>query len=126
MQTIMTVDDSLTLRLYIQNCLERYGYMVIQAHEGEYALKSLETDHVDLIITDINMPGMDGLRFIEELRKKEKHQATPIVILSEESNPIMKRKAKEANVLGWVVKPIQEAALIGIVRKALPQTRSTH
>lgn len=93
-KTVLTVDDSKTMLQMLQFALKQGGYQVIQGENGQEGLDLLDVNDVDVIITDINMPVMDGIAFIKELRKKPKNKATPVLILTTESSQAKSRKAE--------------------------------
>lgn len=118
-KTVLSVDDSASVRQMVQLTLQGAGYKVIQACDGADGLTKAKSNHVDLVVTDLNMPVMNGLSLIIELRKMPAYSGVPIVFLSTESDPEMKTKAKAAGATGWITKPFQQDQLIGIVKKVL-------
>lgn len=114
---ILTVDDSRTMRNMLAYALQGAGYEVLQAENGQEGLDILDDNVVDLIITDINMPVMDGITFIERLREKKEQAAVPVLILTTESSDDMKAKGRAAGATGWIVKPFDPAKLIEVVRR---------
>ena len=115
--TILTVDDSRTMRDLLRLALTQRGYRVLQAVDGLDGLETLETGEPDVIITDINMPRLDGFGFIERVRKEERYRATPILVLTTESGPEMKERARRAGATGWIVKPFDPEKLSAAIRK---------
>ena len=115
--TILTVDDSRTMRDLLRLALTQRGYRVLQAVDGLDGLETLETGAPDVIITDINMPRLDGFGFIERVRKEERYRATPILVLTTESGPEMKERARRAGATGWIVKPFDPEKLSAAIRK---------
>ena len=109
---ILAVDDSRTMRKMIQVTLENAGIETHLADDGLDGLDVLEGIEPDAIITDINMPNMDGFGFIDAVRAQEKHKKTPILVLTTESAPEMKAKARVAGATGWVVKPFDPEKLV--------------
>lgn len=97
--------------------LQGAGFNVVQAEDGVEGLEALERSNPDIIITDINMPRMDGYGVIEGVRRDPRHRATPILVLSTESSPEKKQRAREAGATGWIVKPFQADALLDVVRR---------
>ncbi len=93
------------------------GFDVLQAVDGQDGVDLLERENVDLIITDINMPRMDGYEVIRQLRKRPEHKSTPILVLTTESETDKKSIAREAGATGWLVKPFDPDKLIATVRK---------
>lgn len=117
MKTILTVDDSQTMRDMLLFALEGAGFRVVQAGDGLEGLEALRAEPADVIITDINMPNMDGFGFIEEVRKDPSHRATPILVLTTESEPDRKDRARRAGATGWIVKPFNTAKLVDAIRR---------
>lgn len=117
--SILTVDDSPSLRMAIRIALTGAGYAVSEAGDGVEGLAKANADKFDLIITDLNMPNMDGLSMIRELRKSPAHCGTPIIFLTTESSESMKQQAKAAGATGWLVKPFVPEQLIKVSRKVL-------
>jgi two-component system chemotaxis response regulator CheY len=122
-KVIMIVDDSSTLRASVEFTLSEAGYTVVQAEDGAAALSALkpyagkESD-VGMIITDINMPNMDGIALIKEV-KKTSFKFVPILVLTTESQESRKLEGKEAGASGWLVKPFKPEQLMGVVSKFL-------
>lgn len=120
-KTVLTVDDSKTMLQMLQFALKQGGYQVIQGENGQEGLDLLEAnDGIDVIITDINMPVMDGITFIKELRKKAKNKATPVLILTTESSQAKKQEGRAAGATGWIVKPFDPGKLLEVIRKVSP------
>lgn len=116
-KTILTVDDSRMMREMLLMVLQRAGFNVVQAEDGQHGLEVLPDAKPDVIITDINMPRLDGYGFIESVRKDERYRATPIIVLSTESSAEKKGRARDAGATGWIVKPFNETSLIDVVRR---------
>ncbi len=114
---VLTVDDSRTMRDMLHLALSEAGYRVIQAVDGLDGLEVLEGEQPDIIVTDINMPRMDGFGFIEGVRKHGKHRATPILVLTTESDSEKKLRARQAGATGWIVKPFNPAKLVDAIRR---------
>lgn len=119
MTSILTVDDSASIRQTIKIALSNEGFGVSEASDGAEGLRTASSRHFDLIITDLNMPGMDGLTMIRAFRKHPAHAGVPILFLTTESDAGMKAEAKAAGATGWVTKPFDPDYLIKIVRKIL-------
>ncbi|HEY8578577.1 MAG TPA: response regulator [Beijerinckiaceae bacterium] len=117
MTTILTVDDSRTMRDMLRIALAGGGYDVVQAVDGLDAISVLETATPDLIITDINMPNLDGFGLIERLRQDERYRFTPIIVLTTESDAQKKARARSAGASGWIVKPFDPIKLLDVVRR---------
>lgn len=118
-KTVLTVDDSPSVRRMIAMTLEEAGYRVIEAVDGNDGLEKATTNAVDAIITDQNMPGLDGLGFIRAIRKTPTGKGVPIVVLSTDSQDDLKAQAREAGALGWMVKPFTQDKLLAVIRKVL-------
>ena len=116
---ILTVDDSRTMRDMLRFALLDAGYEVVEAVDGVHGLEVLDQHGADVIITDINMPRMDGFGFIEAVRNGMSHRATPILVLTTESTPEKKARAKNAGATGWIVKPFDPDRLLATVQKVL-------
>ena len=118
-KTILTVDDSRTMRDMLAMALNDAGFTVVQAVDGEDGLAVLDAHSadVDVIITDINMPKLDGFGFIEGVRKDQRHRATPILVLTTESDDSKKNRARQAGATGWIVKPFNPVKLIDAIRR---------
>ncbi|MEI7429787.1 MAG: response regulator [Betaproteobacteria bacterium] len=118
-KTILTVDDSLSIRQMVTFTLKSAGYDVIDAIDGVDGLEKAKAKAVDLILTDQNMPRMDGLTLVKSLRALPQHSTTPILILTTESTDEMKAQGRAAGATGWLVKPFDPQKLIDVVRKVL-------
>ena len=116
-KTVLTVDDSRTMRDMLHMALSEAGYRVVQAVDGVNGLEVLEGEMPDVIVTDINMPRMDGFGFIEGVRRDARHRATPILVLTTESDGAKKARAKQAGATGWIVKPFNPAKLVDALRR---------
>lgn len=114
---ILTIDDSKTMRDMLMLTLADAGFDVIQAVDGKEGVDLLERENVDLVITDINMPRMDGYEVVRQLRARPEHKTTPILVLTTESETEKKNLAREAGATGWLVKPFDPERLIATVRK---------
>ena len=114
---ILTVDDSATIRDLLLSELSGLGYRVTQAEDGIHGLEKLALEPPDLIITDITMPRMDGIGFIQSVRGDERYKSTPILVLTTESDPDIKVRAKRAGATGWIVKPFDPRKLAEAIRK---------
>lgn len=116
-KTVLTVDDSRTMRDMLMLALKDAGYRVVQAEDGVHGLEVLQAESPDIVITDINMPRMDGFGFIEGMRADPNHKATPVLVLTTESDAAKKQRAREAGATGWIVKPFDPAKLVDAVRR---------
>jgi two-component system chemotaxis response regulator CheY len=117
---ILTIDDSKTMRDMLMLTLAEAGFDVLQAVDGQNGLDVLGDQQVDVIITDINMPIMDGYEVIRRLRQDPNHKSTPILVLTTESEAEKKNMAREAGATGWMVKPFDPDRLVATVRKVAP------
>lgn len=109
---ILAVDDSRTMRDMIKLALLPEGFTVHTADDGLHGIEVLEGLDLDAIITDINMPRMDGFGFIDAVRAQDKHRATPILVLTTEAAPELKARARVAGATGWIVKPFDPVKLV--------------
>jgi two-component system chemotaxis response regulator CheY len=118
-KTIMIVDDSSSMRQVVGIALRDAGYDLIEAGDGAEALKKLDGTKIHLIISDINMPNMDGIAFVREVKQNPKYKFTPIIMLTTEVNQAKKDAAKEAGAKAWVNKPFQPKTLLEAVSKLI-------
>lgn len=109
---VLAVDDSRTMRDMITVALSDNGFSVTTAEDGVHGLEVLETTDPDVIITDINMPRMDGFGFIDAVRSRDDTRLTPILVLTTESSDDLKMRARNAGATGWIVKPFAQDKLI--------------
>jgi len=119
MATILTVDDTASMRQMISFTLHSVGHEVIQASDGQEALKVIEGKKVDLVIADINMPNMDGITLLKSLRALADYKFTPILMLTTESQDAKRQQGKVAGATGWIVKPFNPEQLLTVVKKVL-------
>lgn len=117
---ILTVDDSRTVRDMVTFTLKKAGFDVAEAEDGRAALAVLEGSKFDLIITDLNMPNMDGISLIKSVRSGSVHRAVPILILTTESDSTKKADGKAAGATGWLVKPFSPEKLVELVQRVCP------
>ncbi|MCP5361817.1 MAG: response regulator [Hyphomicrobiales bacterium] len=113
----ITVDDSKTMRDMVSFTLKGAGFEVLEAEDGKHALEVLGQGSVDLVVTDLNMPNMNGIELIRALRAKPNFQATPILMLTTEADGAKKDEGRAAGATGWIVKPFQPDKLIAVVNK---------
>ena len=116
-KTILTVDDSRTMRDMLRLALTDAGFQVLQAEDGVHGLEVLDGENPDVIITDINMPRMDGYGFMEGVRADPRYRAIPILVLTTESSPEKKMRARDAGATGWIVKPFNPEKLVEAIRR---------
>jgi two-component system chemotaxis response regulator CheY len=119
MKTILAVDDSGSLRQMLSFSLKAAGYGVIEAVDGEDGLSKAKQQKVDLVLTDQNMPGMDGLSLVRALRGMAAYRNVPILMLTTESGDDIKAMGKAAGANGWLVKPFDPARLTEVVKKLI-------
>ena len=118
-KTILIVDDSASLRQVVNIALASAGYEVIEACDGVDALTKLDGRKIHLIISDVNMPNMDGITLVKEIKQKPDYKFTPIIMLTTESQDDMKAKGQAAGARAWVVKPFQPAQMLTAVSKLI-------
>jgi len=118
-RTVLTVDDSRTMREMLKLALCEAGFRVIQAEDGQAGLEALAAETPEVIVTDINMPRLDGFGFIEGVRADPRHRATPILVLTTEGDAEKKTRGRQAGATGWIVKPFDAASLVAAVRKVM-------
>jgi two-component system chemotaxis response regulator CheY len=117
MKQILTVDDSASIRQMVSFTLTKAGYQVTEAIDGKDGLEKAGTRRVDLIITDLNMPNMDGIQMIAAIRKLPGYAFTPILMLTTESQVEKKDAGRKAGATGWIVKPFNADQLTAVVQK---------
>ena len=118
-KTVLTVDDSASIRQMVTFTLKSSGYTVIEAVDGQDGLDKAKANSVNLILTDQNMPRMDGLTLIKTLRGLPQYKTTPILMLTTESSDAMKAQGKAAGATGWLVKPFDPQKLLEVVQKVI-------
>lgn len=116
---ILVVDDSLSIRQMVEATLKSSGYAVTTAEDGQAALDKCKVTQYDFVLTDQNMPRMDGLTLIKSLRAMSAYQRTPIVVLTTEASDAMKAQGRAAGATGWMVKPFDPSKLLAIAAKVL-------
>ena len=119
MASILAVDDSASMRQMVSFTLKGAGYEVVEASDGVQALNAAKTRRFNLVITDVNMPNMDGIALIKELRALPNYKFTPLLMLTTESSPEKKQLGKAAGATGWIVKPFNPEQLLSTVKKVL-------
>ena len=117
---VLTVDDSKTMRDMVRFTLSGAGFEVVEAEDGAKALSLLDGTRVDLIITDINMPNMDGVTLVKRVRAGTNHRSIPILILTTEGGDQKKAEGRAAGATGWIVKPFAPDKLLQVVNKVCP------
>lgn len=118
-KVILIVDDSESIREVVSFTLENEGYNVLVGVDGKDALKFLDGRNIDLIITDLHMPEMDGIELIKNVRVMDAYKHIPILFLTTESQASKKMEAKEAGATGWIIKPFVPAKLLAALKKVL-------
>jgi two-component system chemotaxis response regulator CheY len=116
-KTFLIVDDSASMRQLIAFTIKDAGYDVLLAENGTDALEKLSRVKIDVVITDLNMPEMDGITFIRELRGKADYKFVPIIMLTTESQDAKKQEGRAAGASGWIVKPFSPSQLMAVVNK---------
>ena len=119
MQTILAVDDSASMRQMVNFTLRSAGYDVVEAVDGQDAYDKANSREFNLVLTDQNMPRMDGISLTRKLRENPKFKSTPILILTTESSDQMKQAGRAAGATGWLVKPFDPAKLIEVIKKVV-------
>lgn len=119
MATILAVDDSASMRQMVSFTLKDAGYTVVEAADGNEALNAAQGGKFDLVLSDVNMPGMDGITLIKELRNLANFKGTPILMLTTEAGADKKQEGKQAGATGWIVKPFNPEKLLTTVQKVL-------
>ena len=118
-KSILAVDDSASMRQMVRYTLEGAGYEVVQAADGVEALDLAKTRGVDLVLTDVNMPRMDGITLVKELRGLDSYKFTPMLVLTTEAGPETKQRGKQAGATGWIVKPFNPDQLLATIARVL-------
>ncbi|MBF0317920.1 MAG: response regulator [Nitrospirae bacterium] len=116
---IMIIDDSATLREVVKATLLKAGYDVLEAVDGKDALKKIAGQKINLIICDVNMPNMDGITFLKEIKQDAAHKFVPIIMLTTESQESKKQEGKAAGAKAWVVKPFKPETILAAVEKLI-------
>ncbi|MBY0454689.1 MAG: response regulator [Burkholderiaceae bacterium] len=116
-KTIMVVDDSASIRMVVGIALRGAGYEVIEASDGVDAVAKLTGQKVHLIISDVNMPNMDGISFVKAVKQMPSYRFTPIIMLTTESDESKKREGQVAGAKAWVVKPFKPEQMLAAVQK---------
>jgi two-component system, chemotaxis family, chemotaxis protein CheY len=119
-KTALVVDDSTTMREMVSYSLKEAGFDTLTAGDGQQALDVLQGKSVDLIISDLNMPVMDGITFIKQARQRDELKGVPILMLTTESQAGMKEQGKAAGATGWLVKPFNPEMLLKVIAKVVP------
>ncbi len=118
-RTILAVDDSASIRMMLSFTLKQNGYRVIEAQDGKDGLAKLKGEEVDMVITDLNMPNLDGIGLIRGIRANPSSKFTPVIMLTTESQDARKHEARAAGATGWITKPFRPEQLLAVVRKVI-------
>jgi len=116
-KTILIVDDSASLRQVVNIALSKAGYSVVEAVDGQDACTKLDGRKINLIISDVNMPNMDGIEFLKRVKAHGSYKFTPVIMLTTEGGESKKQQGQQAGARAWVVKPFQPDQLLGAVSK---------
>ena len=116
---VLAVDDSAVMRNMVRISLSQAGFEVTQAKDAATALELARQSSYDLVLADVNMPGMNGIELIRALRNEEAYRHTPILMLTTESSPERTREGKEAGATGWIVKPFDPEQLVATMQRVL-------
>lgn len=116
---VLTVDDSRTILAMLHHTLSNAGFEVLQAEDGRQGLDVLRDENVDLVITDINMPVMDGIEFIRNVRTSGRHNSLPILILTTETSQDKRDQGRAAGGTGWIAKPFDPEKLISVIHRVV-------
>jgi two-component system chemotaxis response regulator CheY len=119
---ILIVDDSESVRMIARIALREQGYEVVEANNGVEALKQLDAERVNLVISDVNMPEMDGITLLKQIKASAKHKFMPIIMLTTEAGQDKKDEGRAAGAKAWITKPFQPNVLIAAVSKLMPAT----
>lgn len=114
---ILVVDDSAAIRKSVSYILTQAGYEVLDAEDGQAGVGRLSEGPFDLIITDVNMPNMDGIELVRQVRKNAEHKFAPVIVLTTENQDSKMAEGKEAGATGWIVKPFDADKLLAVVKK---------
>lgn len=118
-KTALIVDDSTSMRQMVSFTMKEAGFDVLEGANGQEALKRLEGQRVDVVVTDLNMPVMDGIALIRQLRSNPCYKFTPILMLTTESQDAKKQEGKAAGATGWIIKPFNPQQLLGVIAKVV-------
>ena len=118
---VLAIDDSRTMRSMLEMALSEAGFRVELAEDGVHGLARLEEVNPDVVITDINMPNLDGFGFIDAVRADNRRRDMPILVLTTESAATLKERSRKAGATGWLVKPYDETKLVAAIRRVAPR-----
>ena len=114
-KSVLVIDDSRTIRQLVHHTLDTAGFSVVTADDGEEGVETFQGDRFDAVITDINMPKLDGFGVIEAIRTGTSNKKVPILVLTTESSPEFKDRAKNLGATGWIVKPFDDKQMVEVV-----------
>lgn len=118
-KTILFVDDSISIRTLVKMILEEAGYNVLMSEDGQDAMSFFDGQTIDLVITDLHMPRMNGIELIKEVRKIKAYHFVPILFLTTETKPELKLEAKAAGATGWITKPFDKDKFLQVIKKVI-------
>jgi two-component system, chemotaxis family, chemotaxis protein CheY len=118
-KTVLIVDDSASVRQVVSIALQRAGYEVVEGCDGKDALSKMTGQKIHLIISDVNMPNMDGITFVKQVKQHPSYKFTPIIMLTTESQEAKKQEGQAAGAKAWVVKPFQPDQMLAAVSKLI-------
>ncbi len=118
-KTVLAIDDSASIRQMVSFTLKSAGYEVLEAVDGQDGLEKAKSHQIGLVLTDQNMPRMDGLTLIRTLRTLPQYKTTPLLMLTTESSDDMKQQGRAAGATGWLVKPFDPQKLLEVVKKVI-------
>ena len=118
-KTVLIVDDSASIREVVSYTIESEGFDVIKGENGKDALKYFDGKDINLVVTDLHMPEMDGIELIREIRMREEYKHIPILLLTTETKQEKKSEAKQAGATGWIVKPFVPENLVKVLNKVM-------
>ena len=121
MTSVLVVDDSISMRMMLADTLKQAWYAVVEASDGRDALAAAQRSRVNLVVTDVNMPNMDGIELARALRALPDYRSTPILMLTTESGLDKKQQGKVAGATGWIVKPFNPDTLLAAIGKVMEQ-----
>ena len=118
-KTVLVVDDSASMRHVLEDLLKGAGYRVIVAEHGQDALTKARGETIHLVLSDVNMPVMDGIEFVDEFKQQSSNEHIPVVMLTTEADPELKNAAKQAGAKGWIIKPFDNEQLLNAITRLI-------